>query len=193
MVRTKQACRKRTADASRASLPAKDSQQLTEDFVNELLGAFQSQQHPWKSNLGFINAIIEDIWEHQGPIPDGQYIEISQEKADDGENRYNARVEEVNREDDMDDFKDAMAEALTEFNAFKKAETKKLQKRTKRSADDEIEAWRALNQSLEVLDEARKRVKVRAADDEEDRTEADKTEDDASSDDDSESDEHLQG
>lgn len=144
-----------------------------ENLVNELLGAVQSSQHPWESNLEALKSIIDDISQAERGHADrkGTHCHVTIHHNYNGENRYHHRVARAQRQKDVEEFKKAMEKTLKDVEAVEDARREyRLNGPTAKPSTVISAAGKALNKGWEELDRARKRLKFGPADDQQDHT-----------------------
>jgi len=182
MTRTNQTARKPKQNANRSQ------NRVIADLVNELLGAFQSEQHPWKSNLEVIDSIITELHQIERPASGCNSVNVTYSSTEYGEKRYNERVELAESLTDVRKFKKAMEDTMKQLEAYENAELEDRGARGKKRprSDAECDARDALRQQMEALYKAGKRLKVGNIEDEATDDEQDHTVDGATVDDDSE-------
>lgn len=134
---------------------------MMENLINELLGAFRSQHIPWKSNHEVVESIVADI--SQAELCHGEHCgcQVGIYHKHDGEKRYHLRVADAQRQKDMEDLKTAMENSLRDIQAVEDARREYRLKGATANRGTAIDrAIDALDEGWEVLDRARKKLRI---------------------------------
>ncbi|KAI1625136.1 hypothetical protein EDD37DRAFT_378929 [Exophiala viscosa] len=155
---------KSLGSAELQSEPSRSDMSSMQELINELLAAFQSQQHPWKSNLGAIESITAEMQRLKQAKPalrNGIHFYVSDYQSEKGEERYHDRIRMLQRQKDMKDLEKAIEDTLKSFKLYGAIQiANRVLRGRKRTIAEITEDNDKLDWQWETLDMARKQVKA---------------------------------
>ncbi|KAK5467778.1 hypothetical protein LTS15_000751 [Exophiala xenobiotica] len=142
-----------------------DSASMKSNLITELLGAFESQEHPWKSNLDAIQDVAKEII--QGATisdPKHIHIHIGTVTLDEGQKSYHERVERMRRAKDAEKLRAAAADVVQNLVKYHEALAKtalaKVNGEHLPYSTSPKRCARDFHDGLEVLDNITKRLEM---------------------------------